>query len=124
MLVPPSQYMTPYLGLHGWVNETVSKVKEYTDRPIIISSKEKNPIHQVISDAWVIVTDHSNSAIDALMGGVPIIMTNPARKYGKIENIEDPLFDQGILNTLCHNQWTIAEIKSGKAWGELTEEGV
>ena len=76
---------------------------------------------EVIKDAWVVVTDHSNSAIDALIQGVPIIMTNPAREYGQIEDIEDPLFDRNILNPLSYNQWTLAEIKSGQAWRELTE---
>jgi len=121
VLIPPSKYMTSYLELEGWTNETVSKIKKHTDRPIIISSKEKNPIYQALNEAWVVVTDHSNAAIDALMYGLPIIMTNPHREYGKIEDIEDPLFDLSILNTLCYNQWTIAEIKSGKAWRELNE---
>ena len=121
ILIPPSRYMAPYLGLENWANETISKIKKYTDRPIIISSKEKNPIYQALNDAWVVVTDHSNAAVDALMHGVPIIMTNPDREYGKIKNIEEPLFDHSILNSLCYNQWTIAEIKTGKAWRELVE---
>ena len=120
ILIPPSQYMAPYLGLENWANETISKIKQYTDRPIIISSKKENPVHQTLSEAWAVVTDHSNAAIDAIMYGIPIIMTNPAREYGKIESIEDPLFDQSILNTLSYNQWTISEIKSGKAWRELS----
>ena len=121
VLAPPSGKLEKYLGLQGWTERTIEKIKKYTDRRIVLSFKRKNPMKEVIKDAWVVVTDHSNSAIDALIQGVPIIMTNPAREYGQIEDIEDPLFDRNILNPLSYNQWTLAEIKSGQAWRELTE---
>ena len=47
-------------------------------------------------------------------------MTNPARSYGKIEDIENPEFDRiPLLSALSYNQWTLEDMRSGKAWKEL-----
>lgn len=120
ILAPPSKYMRAFLGLHDWEEKTIEEIKKYSDRPILISTKQQNPMNEVMKDAWAVVTDHSNSAIDALIQGVPIIMTNPARTYGKIENIESLDFDPiPLLSALSYNQWTLDEMRSGKAWREL-----
>ena len=112
--------MRAFLGLHDWEEKTIEEIKKYSDRPILISTKQQNPMNEVMKDAWAVVTDHSNSAIDALIQGVPIIMTNPARTYGKIENIESLDFDPiPLLSALSYNQWTLDEMRSGKAWREL-----
>ena len=120
ILAPPSKYMREFLDLHDWEEKTIEEIKKYSDRPILISTKQQNPMNEVMKDAWAVVTDHSNSAIDALIEGVPIIMTNPARSYGKIKDIENPEFDRvPLLSALSYNQWTLDEMRSGKAWREL-----
>ena len=72
-------------------------------------------------DLSVIVTDHSNAAMEAMIKGVPAIMTNPQRRFSCIEDIENPLLDRTILNTLAYQQWSLTEIHSGQAWSELTQ---
>ena len=51
--------------------------------------------------------------------GVPAIFTNPARKLGSIEDVENPPMDREFFKNLAHNQWTLEEIKSGRAWENL-----
>lgn len=119
VIVPPSKHMASVLNLQTWLEETIFKIKKHTDRKILVSTKYKNPMSEVIKNAWCVVTDHSNSAIDAMAQGVPAIFTNPARKLGSIEDVENPPMDREFFKNLAHNQWTLEEIKSGKAWSDL-----
>ena len=107
------------LEMQTWLEETIFKIKKKTDRNVIVSSKYKNPMSEVIKNAWCVVTDHSNSAIDAMINGIPAIFTNPVRKLGTIEEVENPPMDREFFKNLAHNQWTLQEIKSGKAWSDL-----
>ncbi|MAF25673.1 hypothetical protein CL634_08905 [bacterium] len=119
VIVPPSKHMTPVLNMETWLEETIFKVKKYTDRKILVSTKYKNPMSEVMKNAWAVITDHSNSAIDAMIEGIPAIFTNPARRLGSIEQIEDPPMDRDFFKNLAHQQWTLEEIKTGKAWLDL-----
>ena len=119
VIVPPSKHMASVLNLQTWLEETIFKIKKHTDRKILVSTKYKNPMSEVIKNAWCVVTDHSNSAIDAMAQGVPAIFTNPARKLGSIEDVENPPMDREFFKNLAHNQWTLEEIKSGGAWENL-----
>ena len=40
--------------------------------PIPGSGYDKRPISEALSNAWAWVTHHSNSAVDALLAGVPV----------------------------------------------------
>jgi len=119
VIVPPSKHMASIFNMETWLEKTIFKVKKYTDRKILVSTKFKNPVSEVMKNAWCIVADHSNSAIDAMIEGVPVIFTNPARKLGTIEDIENPPMDREFLKNLAHQQWTLEEIKIGKAWSDL-----
>ena len=141
IVVPPSTRMSTFLGLENWLDDTITKIKKHTDRKIIISRKISKKQRDVVFDkgcmytedlsqkslkilfkkAWVLVTDHSNSAMEAMIRGVPVIMTNPQRKFSRIEDIETPLLDRSILNTLAYQQWRVEDIQTGQAWSELTQ---
>ena len=119
VLVPPSKYMGSFLNRVWWLEKTQRELSKYTDRKILVSTKFKNPVSEVMKNAWCIVADHSNSAIDAMIAGIPAIFTNPTRKLGSIKDIETPPMDREFFKNLAHNQWTLEEIKSGKAWSDL-----
>ena len=116
VVVPPSEYMEEFLGLEGWLKNTIAELKKYTDRKIVVSSKYDNPIESALPKAWALVTDHSNSGIDALIEGIPVIFTNSARKLGSVENIENPPMNREFFKNLSYQQWTLEEIRSGEAW--------
>ena len=82
----------------------------------MVSSKYDNPIDKALSNAWALVTDHSNAAVDALSEGIPVIFTNSARILGNIEDIENPPMNREFFNNLAYQQWTLEEIRSGEAW--------
>ena len=126
VVVPPSPSMSAFLSLESWLDDTIEKIKKHTDRKIVISRKPtksspQKPLKVVLKKAWALVTDHSNAAMEAMIKGVPAIMTNPQRRFSCIEDIENPLLDRTILNTLAYQQWSLTEIHSGQAWSELTQ---
>lgn len=126
IVIPPSTRMSTFLGLENWLDDTITKIKKHTDRKIVVSHKPiesipQKPLKVILKEAWVLVTDHSNSAMEAMIRGVPVIMTNPQRKFSRIEDIETPLLDRSILNTLAYQQWRVEDIQTGQAWSELTQ---
>ena len=87
IVVPPTIHMERFWNLNGWLDRTISHLKNFTDRPIYIHRKTtKEPLKNVLQDAWCLVTDHSNAAVDALIAGVPAIITHPDRKLGDLYN--------------------------------------
>ena len=137
VIVPPDKTMANFLGVSDWLDKLILKIKKYTDREIIISRRPKSlgcpdwlmsenekglrvlDLKSALKKAWVLVTDHSNAMTHSLIEGVPIICTHPNRLIGSVEDIENPILCRDILKGLAYNQWTVKEIRSGKAWEEL-----
>ena len=105
--------------MENWLNDVLVSIKQYTDRPVVVSDRHNLPISEVLKNAWVVVTDHSNAAIDAMIEGVPAIMTNPSRKWGSLEEIENPPMSRDIFRNLANCQWTLEEMRKGQAWETL-----
>lgn len=120
-----------YYGLHGttsnrWINETVRRIREVSDREIIITSKNANPAHLHYSGAWCLVTMRSNAAVEAVMRGIPVFCTHDcaasAMGLSDLAKIEQPLYPDGRMEwagVLADNQWTLYEIDNGDAWRAL-----
>ena len=143
VVVPPSKPMATFLESEDWMTDTLKEVMEYTDRDILISRKPGGlvefdysplessaqikdtevPLEEALKDAWVLVTNNSNAMVDAVIDGVPIICNNNNRKINSIKRIESPIRDREFLKNLAYNQWTLEEMRSGKAWAELNEWG-
>lgn len=122
VIVPPSRYMGPFLNRIWWLEKTKEELSKYTDRKLVVSTKPKSggvPLSEALINAWALVTDHSNSAIDAMIKGIPAIMTHPDRKLGSLEEIENPPKSRNLLKNLAHRQWTIDEMWNGLAWEEI-----
>jgi capsule polysaccharide modification protein KpsS len=121
VVVPPSKYMADYFDMHSWLRDIVDDIKNYTDRKIVVSIKNESPLERVLPNAWALVTDHSNAGIASLIEGIPTIFTNPSRKLGSIEEIENPPMDRSFFKGLAYQQWTLEEIRSGEAWDYLED---
>ena len=76
-----------------------------------------------MKNAWLLISDHSNTMIEALINGIPIICTSKNRKIGSFDKIEEPTYDRDWLRNLAYNQWTLSQMKSGQTWEELNEWG-
>lgn len=125
-----------------WEQRAVQALKD-CGRPVVYRPKPKDamataiagvgydqrPIEEALGRAWGWVTHHSNSAVDALLAGIPVhceigaaaVMSVP------ISEIANPVLPEGreqFLKDVAWLQWTMNEIKSGDAWMHLKARGL
>lgn len=118
----------------SWINETVEKIKQHTDRPIVIRERSKNRIDRVIhntlqealdDDIFALVTFNSVAAIESVFHGIPAFTLAPANAASPValqdlSKIETPYYpDKDKLYAwgchLSYGQFHISELKNGKA---------
>lgn len=125
-----------------WVNATVTTLKQYTDRPIIIRCHPRQRISPVpgctmqtaikipntydcfdfssaLTNAWAVVNWNSGVGSQSIIAGVPSF-TGPTSVAAPVANlhlnsIEEPCRPdrQAWLDFLSHTEWTVAEIATG-----------
>ena len=137
VIVPPDRKIVNTLGLVSedkWIDDTVSTIKKYTDRPIKIRKRPEPRAERVVSntfkdfikdDTFCVVGYSSNALVEAAMHDIPIISlghsaTKSLYSY-QLEDIEKikpayPSDKQAWLNHLAYSQFTREELISGLAW--------
>lgn len=118
VVVPASDFLSKVVGSPNWLQDVLSEIKKYTDRPIEVSHRGINPVNYQDS-IWCIVTMSSNVQAEALINGVPVITTHYT-KLGSLQDIENPPVEQSreILYNLAQQQWTVKELVNG-VWKEI-----
>lgn len=125
-----------------WEFATVEMLRRITDRPIIyrpkpswvgaspiagtIFSPAAQPLDAVLRRAWAVVTLHSNVAVDGLLAGVPVNVTDgvAAAFSTPLTSIETPLLPEGrerLMADIAYCQWSVPEMASGACWRHLCE---
>lgn len=130
-------------GTHGfrpgqWEAETLDFLAacDTGGREIIVRAKPSNlnavePIESVLERTALIVTNHSNVAVDGLVAGVPCF----ARKgVGKLVSLDAPASvdlkvvwkpsppiaeRRQLLADVAYAQWSPAEMRTGQAWSHI-----
>lgn len=125
-----------------WVEETVGKIKRYTNRPIVVRPHPRQTLapipgvairnpHPVVntydsfdfdselSNAWAVVNENSGPGSQAIIAGVPAFvgidsLAAPIANLDLAE-IEKPWMPDRTtwLETIAHTEWTVKEIASG-----------
>lgn len=142
LLAAPDEKPCKFYGLEldKWIQSTVDKIKEFTDRPIEIRQRSKLRIDRTISntfqsaldnDVYAVVTFNSNAATEAILYGVPAFVLAPVSAAwpvasSDLSKIEFPNYatDDERYQWACHlsyGQFNIAELRSGKAKSLLEE---
>jgi hypothetical protein len=116
-----------------WINSVVKALEQNTDRPVIVRERVSNrtqrmiqePLAALLKQAHALVTFNSLAAIEAIMAGVPAIVTAPTHAASPvsgrdISQIETPPWpDSDLLHQwLCHlayGQFHVSEMRSGEA---------
>ena len=140
LICPPSQKAMNFWGLdvESWMNETVSTIKQYTDRPIEIrlkgsrEARQNNTIEQALAnDVHCMVTFNSIAAVESLIHGKPVFTMGPNAAHhlanqdlAQIEAPLAPTTDEvyALLSCLAYHQFTTTEMTNGYAWSVLTGE--
>lgn len=112
-------------GLHvqNWLDDTILKIRQYSDRPIIVRKhpgdkkadeylkiKYKNvsvspkgkDLREDLKDAWASVVYNSSPSVASLIEGIPTFLTDPSPEYSQacevsnkdISQIENPLLQE------------------------------
>lgn len=101
-----------------WISEIESKVRSATRRKIIVRTKlSQRPIEQDLENAWALVTHSSNTAVDAVIRGIPVFvaLTSSAAPVGRVDlAIEHPEMPDRThwLNSLMCQQFTLDEMQT------------
>jgi hypothetical protein len=123
-----------------WINDTVSKIKEHTDRPIIIRERAPKRIDRISTDTlqqaldnnvYALVTFNSVAAVESIFHGIPAFTLAPANAASPVAlqdltKIDTPYYPDNdkLYAWACHlsyGQFHISELKTGKAKNLLEE---
>lgn len=137
------------LSVLDWLDQTVSEIKKYTDRPIIVrghpgDKESKNylkskPGKYLVStnpsilddfkNAWATVTYNSSPGVASSIEGIPTFITDPDPKVSQsydvgnynLSDIENPTFKerQPWVEKLSMCHWNFDELKYGNAWDHI-----
>ena len=126
----------------AWLTETVRKIREYSDRPIIIRPHPRQRIGNVpgcvietpqpmqgtydnfdyarcLRSAWAVINHNSGPGSQAVLAGVPAFVdsTSLAAPVGNLDlsTINDPIRPDRTkwLEQLAHTEWYTEEISTG-----------
>ena len=141
LICPSSVGINSYLGNPNWTNDTIEKIKKFTDRPIRLRhkprgrgtsgpSEAKVPLSEDLKNAWACVTSCSIAAVEAVCMGIPVFCHSKSFAVSvgnlKLENIENPLRCDPMpwLYSLAYQQFTPQEYQNGTAINILREKGL
>lgn len=138
------------LAPEQWERETIAQLRARTAREIWYRPKPSKGwtdytplqgavladwkvfIDQVLEGCWAVVTHHGNTALDALIAGVPAFCCDGLGTVlcsADLAEIECPVFpgeamrDQ-LLFDAAYTQWKVNEIEQGLPFRQLIEEGI
>lgn len=126
----------------AWLTETVQKIRQHTNKPIVIRPHPRQRIanipgcviespqpipgtydsfnyEQCLKSAWAVVNHNSGPGTQAILNGVPAFVGagSLAAPVGNLNlaDIENPLRPDRTqwIEHLAHTEWTIPEIESG-----------
>lgn len=132
VVCPPDKAFAELLGFNAdaWVENTKNILTNNTDRDIIWRDRLniQRPIQEDLEDAHALVTYMSNSAVDALIDGVPVFCNGEcagkSMGLSDFSQIENPIYPDDrlrFLSVLADNQWTMEEIRTGLCWKMIGE---
>lgn len=130
LICPSSPTIERFYNETNWLQNTLSKIKQYTDRPIKIRHKPrangtsgpavaKISFDEDVKNAWAIVSLVSIAGVEAACLGIPVFChsASPCSSLGNtdLSNIEHPILSsrEQWLNTLSYYQYTETEFKQG-----------
>jgi hypothetical protein len=140
LIAPPSEKSLSMWNMNPdvWVNEVVTELKKYTDRPIEIRLKRPrsdrlkvDTMEEALADdVHCLITYNSVSAVESVMLGKPAIVLGPnaaqavcSASLAEIEHPYIPTDDEreSWLRHLSYSQFTFSEMSNGTAWKILNQ---
>lgn len=134
------------LDVISWMNATITKIRQFSNRPIIVRSHPGDKkIKQVLNvnfknvhlsikeslvddlkNAWATVVYNSSPSVASLIEGIPAFITDPFPQHSQsfeiantdLSKIETPNMPdrQKWIEKISMCHWKFDELKSGEAW--------
>jgi hypothetical protein len=138
--------------MRTWFESQVQQIRKYTDRPIQIRPHPrnnigfdvkkfknvtlKNPVidtskiddtdfKDTLKDAWAVVNHSSNPAMEAVINGIPVFVSEASLCYEvgnrSLETINNPAMPDRTAwaNKLSYTEWFPDEIQKGLPWRRI-----
>ena len=124
-----------------WIQDTMTALKDATDRPIVLRHRTANrservvhdPLRNVLQDdVHALVTFNSNAAVESIMAGVPAVVLAPTHAAqpvasNDLADIDNPVWpDPDKLHAwachLAYGQFHVSELRDGTAYRILNED--
>lgn len=127
LVCPPTEPVEQFYGMESgkWLNDTINEIKKYTDRRIKIRDKHDSnaPLEHDLAEAHCVVTFNSSVALQAVIYGIPAIVSEHSVLHGWAANsiscIEQDLLINDrmeLLKYISYCQFTLDEFKNNKAF--------
>lgn len=137
------------LNVMDWCLKTISEIKKYSNRPIIVRAhpgdkNAKNYLKLNVPDvkistnqnilddfknAWSTVTYNSSPGVASAIEGIPVFVTDPAPENSQslkvcntsLKDIENPIMPerQDWIERIAMSHWNFKDLESGKAWNHI-----
>ena len=148
LVCPPTNSIKTFFKCEDWLENTLTELKRYTDREIIVREKPYNPEVQLDAngkmhtgennsktikekfnwnDIHAVVTNNSSITVKALASGVPVFADDNNCAFpiaGKsLARIEQPVYEdpRPLFYSLAYGQFTANEMSDGTAKRILDE---
>lgn len=133
IVTTPAPQPTKYWHLESWLDNTINRIKQFTDREIIVREKPVAGAKattlsflQCIESAYCVVTYNSMAAVEAVLFGIPVVVDkiSTAAPMGvtdisKINNLVRPDRTKW-MHSLAYGQWSLDEMYcTAKPWQEI-----
>jgi hypothetical protein len=136
LIAKPDEKPCKFYGidLNTWVENTISEIKKYTDRPVVVRERavkridriKNNTLQEALDDdVFALVTFNSVAAVESIFYGIPTFTLAPTNaadpmSLKDLSKIENPFYpsDEERYSWACHlayGQFHINELKSGNA---------
>lgn len=102
------------------------KPNDVNRQPISGALLDDRPVGEALAAARLVVTHHSNMAIDALVAGVPVYCETGAGAafslpFGSFDRLSGR---EAFLADVAWHQWSLNEMADGTCWSFLKEKGI
>ena len=142
LIAAPDEKPCKFYGIdkEQWINDTVEKIKQYTDRPVIVRERAKlradrlttDTLQQALdNDVFALVTFNSVAAVESIFHGIPVFTLAPTNAASPvslqdISLIDSPYYADSdkLYAWACHlayGQFHVNEMKTGRVWGILND---
>lgn len=134
LVLAPSHHIKKYFNIPDWVENTISYLKKFTKRDIIVRTKETNEsLEKQLEEAYACVSLQSTGCIDAVLNGVPSFCDGMSCgqpvSHVDLSLIEKPFYVPDVrrkkwIDSLLANQFTLKEIEDGTAYEKVSRNSM